>query len=112
MVSACASGAPSDVRAPGRTSAPSSARTSPGPVSRARTDRYRSIVATFALVGLSVPVRPLAAQAEGSWLERMGIDKLRFSALGAQVGIVKPHGIEPTTSYSVQADYGEITAGW
>jgi len=81
-------------------------------VSRARTDRYRSIVATFALVGLSVTARPLSAQAEGSWLERMGIDKLRFSALGAQVGIVTPHGIEPTTSYSVQADYGEITPGW
>jgi opacity protein-like surface antigen len=56
--------------------------------------------------------RPLAAQAEGSWFERLGIDKLRFTALGVQVGRVNPHGIEPTNSYSLQADYGEITPGW
>lgn len=56
--------------------------------------------------------RPLPAQAEGSLFERLGIDRLRFTALGAQVGRVNPHGIQPTTSYSVQADYGEITPGW
>jgi opacity protein-like surface antigen len=60
----------------------------------------------------SLAARPVRAQAEGSWIERLGIDKLRFTALGAQIGRVSPHGIEPTTSYSLQADYGELTPGW
>jgi len=60
----------------------------------------------------SAVLRPLGAQAEGSWFERLGIDKLRFTALGGQVGRVNPHGIEPATSYTLQADYGEITQGW
>jgi hypothetical protein len=63
------------------------------------------------LVAAATP-RALVAQAQGSWLERLGIDKLRFSALGAQVGRVNPQGIIPTTSYSLQVDYGEITTGW
>jgi hypothetical protein len=52
---------------------------------------------------------PLTAQAEaqGGWAERLGIDKLRFTAIGAQVGRVNPYGIEPATSISLQADYGE-----
>jgi opacity protein-like surface antigen len=72
----------------------------------------RLIAGTVAVAVSCVIARPLAAQAEGSWFERLGIDKLRFTALGAQVGRVNPHGIEPTTSYSLQADYGEITPGW
>jgi hypothetical protein len=56
--------------------------------------------------------RPLAAQGEGSLFERLGIDKLRFTSLGLQVGRVNPHGIEPANSVSLQADYGEITPGW
>ena len=63
------------------------------------------------LVAAAAP-RVAVAQAQGSWLERLGIDKLRFTALGAQVGRVNPHGIIPTTSYSLQVDYGEITTGW
>ena len=66
-----------------------------------------------ALIVLGVSVaRPARAQAQGSWLERLGIDKLRFSAFGAQVGRVNPYGIEPTTSYSLQVDYGELTPAW
>ncbi len=45
-------------------------------------------------------------------MERMGIDRLRFSALGAQIGAVKPANIEGTTSYSLQTDYGEIAPRW
>jgi opacity protein-like surface antigen len=57
--------------------------------------------------------RPGAAAAQqGSWLERLGIDKLRFTAMGVQAGYVNPHGIEPASSWSLQADYGEITPGW
>jgi opacity protein-like surface antigen len=81
-------------------------------VLRARTDYLHPIVAAVALFIASAAGRPLAAQAEGSWFERLGVDKLRFTALGAQVGRVNPHGIEPTAAYSLQADYGEITSGW
>lgn len=79
---------------------------------RARIDSLRPIIAAAAIVLASAAAHPLAAQAEGSWLERLGIDKLRFSSLGLQVGRVNPHGIEPATSYSLQVDYGEITPGW
>jgi opacity protein-like surface antigen len=78
---------------------------------RAPTDHIRLTAGILAVVA-SVAVRPLAAQAQGSLFERLGIDKLRFTALGVQVGRVNPHGILPTTSYSLQADYGEITPGW
>jgi opacity protein-like surface antigen len=74
------------------------------------TDLLRLLVAAFVFAGLSAS--PALAQAEGSWFERLGIDKLRFSALGAQVGRVNPHGIEPATSYSLQVDYGEIVPNW
>src|SRR5688572_18020410 len=113
MASACVSGARSAARAPGRTFARSSARISPGRVLRARTDLSNLTLLLGALIALGVCVaRPARAQAQGSWLERLGIDKLRFSALGAQVGRVSPYGIEPTTSYSLQVDYGELTPGW
>jgi len=80
---------------------------------RARTDLPNLTLFLGALVALGVSVaRPARAQAQGSWLERLGIDKLRFSALGAQVGRVNPYGIEPTTSYSLQVDYGELSPGW
>src|SRR5687768_7873889 len=111
MASACASGARSAARALGRTSAPSSARISPGPPLRARTDRLIRLSATLVIVITGVS-RSVSAQTQGSWLERLGIDKLRFTALGAQVGRVNPQGILPTTSYSLQVDYGEITEGW
>ena len=45
-------------------------------------------------------------------MERMGIDRLRFSALGGQVGVVKPANIEGTTAYALQTDYGELAPGW
>ena len=67
------------------------------------------IGALFAM--LLAPTRIASAQ-ESSWFERLGIDRLRFTSLGAQVGAVQPHGIEPTTSWSLYADYGEITPGW
>ena len=63
-------------------------------------------------IALCLVATPLDAQAQGSWFERLGIDKLRFTALGAQVGRVNPQGIEPATAYSLQVDYGEITPSW
>src|SRR5262245_57906517 len=114
MASACASGAPSAVRALVRTSARFSARTSPGPLLRARIEQLRSMVRIPAvlLVALVAAGHRLEAQENQSWAERLGIDKLKFTALGVQVGRVAPYGIEPTTSYSLQADYGEIVPNW
>ena len=62
----------------------------------ARTDRFRWLVRILAVVALTT--RPLSAQSDGSLFERLGIDKLRFSSLGLQVGRVNPHGIEPANS--------------
>jgi hypothetical protein len=72
------------------------------------------MVRTLAVVLLTLVVagRRLEAQDSLSWAERLGIDKLKFTALGAQVGRVAPYGIEPATSYSLQADYGEIVPNW
>ena len=77
---------------------------------RARIERFTRVGGL--LIMAAVVPRSLSAQSQGSWLERLGIDKLRFTALGAQVGRVNPQGILPTTSYSLQVDYGEITDGW
>jgi opacity protein-like surface antigen len=77
---------------------------------RARIEQLRSSALILALV--LVASSRLQAQEGQSWAERLGIDKLKFTALGVQVGRVAPYGIVPTTSYSLQADYGEIAPGW
>jgi opacity protein-like surface antigen len=77
---------------------------------RARIEQLRPLVRLLALA--LVAASPLQAQEGQSWAERLGIDKLKFTALGVQVGRVAPYGIEPATSYSLQADYGEIAPGW
>jgi len=77
---------------------------------RACIEQLPSLIRILAL-SLVVTSR-LEAQQDQSWAERLGIDKLKFTALGVQVGRVAPYGIEPTTSYSLQADYGEIAPGW
>ena len=41
-----------------------------------------------------------------------GIDSLRFGAVGVRVGAVKPLNIESTTSWGLEADYGELRPGW
>lgn len=45
-------------------------------------------------------------------MERLGIDRLRLSTIGASAGIVKPAQIEPTSLVGVNADYGEVVPGW
>lgn len=77
---------------------------------RACIEQLRSQVRILSVV--LVAATRLEAQENQSWAERLGIDKLKFTALGVQVGRVAPYGIEPTTSYSLQADYGEIAPGW
>ena len=79
---------------------------------RARTDHFRLTNAIITLLIATAVPRPAMGQAEGSWLERLGIDNLRFTALGVQVGRVNPHGIESTPVYALQVDYGEIAPSW
>ncbi len=50
---------------------------------------------------------PLAAPGQ-SLFERLNLDRLQLSALGASMGAVRPTQMEPTESYAVHADYGEI----
>lgn len=64
--------------------------------------------AVCATLGLSA--RPALAQ--GSLAERLGLDKLRLSALGVASGPVQPARVVATTSYSIEADYGEIAPHW
>jgi hypothetical protein len=57
----------------------------------------------------ALPARTLAAQ---SLFERLNLDRLRLTALGVNAGPVWLVRVEPTESYSIQADYGEITDHW
>lgn len=55
---------------------------------------------------------PAVVRAQESISGRLGIDRLRFSGLGVQVGVVRPTHIEAATSYTLQADYGAIAPRW
>jgi opacity protein-like surface antigen len=68
-------------------------------------------LAAIAILAVSA-ASPSAVLAQESMIERLGIDRLRFSGLGAQLGVVRPANIDPTTSYTVHADYGEIATRW
>jgi hypothetical protein len=43
---------------------------------------------------------------------RLGIDRLRLSGVGVAIGGVKPSQMEPTTAFTLEADYGEIVPSW
>jgi hypothetical protein len=53
-----------------------------------------------------------AAAQGGSLFERLGLDRLQLSALGASYGPVRVPRVEPTDVFSLHADYGEITGRW
>ena len=67
----------------------------------------RGIVACRAVALLLVAGAPPAGAQ--SLFERLNLDQLRLSALGASVGAVRPTKMEQTQSYALHADYGEIT---
>jgi hypothetical protein len=52
---------------------------------------------------------PVSAQ---SLFERLNLDRLRLTALGAAAGPVRPSRVEETEVYSVFADYGPIARSW
>jgi hypothetical protein len=79
----------------------------------------RRLARLVAAAGAGVAIAAAAggAQADtatihGSLFERLNLDKLRLSAIGASVGGVKPSQIEATRSYALYADYGEIAPHW
>jgi opacity protein-like surface antigen len=80
---------------------------------RARTSSIAlaSALAALALVVAS-PAPATAQEARPSLFERLGLDRLRLSAIGAAYGRVAPRNVEATSSYGIQADYGEIARHW
>jgi outer membrane protein W len=68
------------------------------------------MLAALATLAASVP-RPLAAQA-GTFLERLNLDRLQLTALGAGAGVVRPAQLETTEVYELHSDYGTIAGNW
>ncbi len=52
------------------------------------------------------------AQSRGTLFERLNLDQLRLTAVGAMSGPVYPSRVVSTQAYAVQADYGEIARHW
>lgn len=52
------------------------------------------------------------AEAQATISERLNLDRLQLSAIGASAGAVWPSRVEPTQAYSIHADYGEIARNW
>lgn len=52
------------------------------------------------------------AQAGSSLAAQLGLDRLRLGAIGVAYGPVHPRNVEPTQSYGIQTDYGEIARHW
>ena len=46
------------------------------------------------------------------FLERLGLDRLRLTGVGATYGVVKPSTIVGTNTLGVHADYGAIAPRW
>lgn len=68
--------------------------------------------AAMLLAAAALSASPLHAQVEGSLFERLNLDRLRLTALGGGIGPVRPTRLEPTTAYTLFADYGEVVSGW
>lgn len=62
------------------------------------------------------PTPPPAAEPmpsdSGSFLSRLGLDRLRLRGFGGVVGAVRPAQMEAVEAFGIEADYGEIAPGW
>ena len=66
----------------------------------------------MALLGLAFALlAPGDAHAQGVF-ERLNLDKLKLTAMGASYGSVEPSQMGATQAYSIHADYGEIAERW
>jgi hypothetical protein len=64
---------------------------------------------TIGLVAVALAATRASAQ---PLFDRLNLDKLELVSLGAGYGRILPSQVEPTSIYSLQADYGEIARGW
>jgi opacity protein-like surface antigen len=60
----------------------------------------------------AAPASPDTSAVRGTLFERLNLDRLRFGALGVAGGAIRPSKAEPTASYTLLADYGEIAPKW
>jgi hypothetical protein len=67
--------------------------------------------ASVALVAIAMLFAPRAGEAQGLF-ERLNLDRLKLTAMGASYGAIQPSQMEPTQAYSLHADYGEIAERW
>ena len=73
-------------------------------------ERPLRLVATL-LVAAGLLAVPGASGAQSAF-ERLNLDKLRLTAMGASYGAVEPSQMGATQAYSIHADYGEIAERW
>jgi opacity protein-like surface antigen len=52
-----------------------------------------------------------AAATRPALVDRLGLDRLRLTDVGASVGLARPRNIVASALYAVQADYGELFPG-
>ena len=65
-----------------------------------------------AIVTVLLVVSAGRAAAQETLIQRLELDKLQVSSLGASIGRILPSQVEPTTIYGISADYGEIARSW
>ncbi|MGH7662735.1 MAG: hypothetical protein ACRENI_00315 [Gemmatimonadaceae bacterium] len=51
-------------------------------------------------------------QAQGSLFDRLNLDRLQLTTMGASFGYARLSQLEPTEVYALHADYGEIVPRW
>jgi opacity protein-like surface antigen len=71
-----------------------------------------ALAAAAPLAAQVAPPPPVPDSVRGTIFERLNLDRLRFSGLGVAAGVIRPSKAEPTASYTVMADYGEIAPRW
>lgn len=57
-------------------------------------------------------VAPRSAAAQNWLFERLNLDKLQLVSLGGSAGPIRPSQVDPTSVFSVSADYGEVSPHW
>jgi hypothetical protein len=67
------------------------------------------LTAAASVVLLGIAPGPAAAQ---GFLDRLDLDRLQISSLGASFGHINPSQVVPTNLYGLSADYGEIERDW
>lgn len=53
-----------------------------------------------------------AAHAQGSVIDRLGLDKLQIQSLTVSAGRILPSQVLPANLYALTADYGQVAPGW